>query len=106
MNRIHFGLVAGIVFGGLDVLPMFGMEFSDPVRALSGAFASRFAIGFLIPQVRLPFSGWLSGALVGLLISLPDMIVTGTVLPILITGLLGGAIIGILSERRKHISDA
>ena len=101
MNRIRFGLVAGVVFGAVDVLPMLGMAFPDPVRALSGAFASRFAIGFLIPQVRLPFPGWLSGGLVGLLISTPDMIVTGTVLPILTTGLVGGAIIGVLHERKE-----
>lgn len=32
MNRIRFGLVAGVVFGAVDVLPMLSMEFSDPLR--------------------------------------------------------------------------
>ena len=60
------------------------------------AFARRFAIGFLIPLVALPVLGVLKGALVGLLISLPDAIVTKAYAPILAVGVIGGAIIGVL----------
>jgi hypothetical protein len=103
--RIWFGLAAGISFGLLDILPMLMMEFPNRAVAMSGAFASRFAIGFLIPQVTLPLPAWARGLLVALLISTPDAIITGSYAPIYTTGALGGVLIGVLAgwlERRKH----
>jgi hypothetical protein len=94
MNRIRFGLVAGIVFGVLDILPMLAMRF--PLTAMAGAFTSRFAIGFLIPQMRMSVPNWLTGAIVGLLISIPDAIITAAYGPILGTGVIGGTVIGFL----------
>ena len=60
---------------------------------------SRFAIGFLIPLVDLGIPGWTRGLIVGLLISLPDAIITKAYAPILIAGALGGAIIGWLAGK-------
>lgn len=94
MNPVWFGLLAGAAFGTLNVLLMLPMEFADKRAALLGAFVSRFAIGFLIPLVRMPLPMWAVGALVGLLISLPDAIITRNYAPILGTGLVGGLIIG------------
>ncbi len=99
MNPIVFGLVAGIVFGALNVLSMLPLAFPDKPAALAGAFLSRFAIGFLIPFVRLPMPMWAASAAVGLLISLPDAVITKAYVPIIATGLIGGAIIGWLAER-------
>ncbi|HEV7670632.1 MAG TPA: hypothetical protein VGS22_19095 [Thermoanaerobaculia bacterium] len=62
-----------------------------------GAFADRFAIGFLVPLVSMPAPAWCRGLLVGLLISLPSAILTKAYAPILIVGGLGGAIIGWLA---------
>lgn len=94
MNPLVFGLIAGLVFGAVDVALMLPMEFPDKKTALIGAFLSRFAIGFLIPLVKLPLPGWAVGALVGLLISLPDAVITKAYAPILATGLIGGLAIG------------
>ena len=94
MNPIIFGLIAGLVFGLVDVALMLPMEFADKKTALMAAFASRFAIGFLIPLIKLPLPVALAGALVGLLISLPDAIVTKSYVPVLASGIIGGAIIG------------
>ena len=94
MNAVIFGLIAGLVFGAADVALMLPMEFPDKKTALLGAFASRFAIGFLIPLVKLPVPAWAIGAIVGLLISIPDAIITKAYAPIFGTGLLGGLIIG------------
>jgi hypothetical protein len=99
MNAIVFGLLAGVVFGAVDVAMMIPGTFSDKRTAMIGAFASRFAIGFLIPLVKLPLPPWLVGALVGLLISIPDAVVTKAYLPILASGVIGGAIIGFLAGR-------
>ncbi len=73
---------------------MLPMPLDDKPRALAAAFASRFAIGFIVPYLTLPVPGWAAGALAGFLISLSDAIVTRAYAPILIFGTLGGAAVG------------
>ena len=99
MNPVIFGLLAGLVFGAIDVALMLPMAFPDKKTALLAAFASRFAIGFLIPLVKMPIPPWAVGAVVGLLISVPDAIITKAYAPILISGLVGGLVIGWASGR-------
>ena len=94
MNPVVFGLIAGLLFGAIDVALMIPMDFPDKKTALLGAFLSRFAIGFLIPLVKMPIAPVLTGGLVGLLVSLPDAVITRAYAPILGTGLVGGLIIG------------
>ena len=87
-------VVCGVGFGIVAVLLMLPMSFPNKRTALIAAFASRFAIGFLIPLVAMPIPGIAKGALVGLLISVPDAIVTKAYAPILIVGAVGGAVVG------------
>jgi hypothetical protein len=96
MDNFLQGSIAGIVFGVITVLLMSRMTFPDKRAALLGAFFSRFAIGFLIGVVVLPVPGWIQGALVGLLVSLPEAIITKSYIPILTIGVIGGAIIGLV----------
>ena len=98
MSRLAVGLLCGLIFGALDVALMLPMSFPDKRTALLAAFCSRFAIGFVIPLVQLPWPGWLIGLAVGLLISLPDAIVTKAYGPILLSGAVGGIIIGGLTH--------
>ena len=99
MNPILFGLIAGLGFGAAAVGLMLPMQFSDKPTALLAAFLSRFAIGFLIPLCKLPIPTFLTGALVALLISLPDAVITKAYAPILGVGVVGGAFIGWLAGR-------
>ena len=99
MNPVIFGLIAGLVFGAADVALMLPMEFPDKKTALLAAFASRFAIGFLIPLIKMPLPTWAAGAIVGLLISIPDAIITKAYAPILASGVIGGLVIGWASGR-------
>lgn len=94
MNAILFGAVAGISFGVLDILLMIPLALPDKKTAMIGAFLSRFAIGFLIPLIKVPMPGWLIGAMVGLLVSLPDAVITKNYVPIIAVGLVGGMLIG------------
>jgi predicted neutral ceramidase superfamily lipid hydrolase len=94
MSPIVLAIACGVGFGVVAVLLMLPMSFPNKRTALIAAFASRFAIGFLIPLVVMPMPGIAKGALVGLLISLPDAIVTKAYAPILIVGAAGGALIG------------
>jgi hypothetical protein len=97
MSPVLLGLACGIAFGALAVGLMLPLEFPDKRRALLAAFASRFAIGFLVPSLHLPVPWALAGAIAGLLVSLPDAIVTKAYAPILAVGTLGGAIVGLVA---------
>ena len=99
MSRILLGAICGVVFGLIVVGTMVPMEFGDKPAALLGAFLNRFGVGFVIGAVRLPIPGWATGLLIGLLLSLPDAIITKAYVPIIALGLIGGLIIGLVVER-------
>ena len=95
MSKILLGVICGVVFAAIDVGLMLPMTFPNKTTALMGAFASRFAIGFVIGCVQLPsWPGWLIGLVFGALISLPDAIITNKYIPILILRAIGGLVIG------------
>ena len=97
MNGVLLAVACGIAFGVLAVLLMLPMRFPNKRAALTAAFASRFAIGFIVPLVVLPIPSIAKGALIGLLISLPDAVVTRAYGPILGLGVVGGAVIAWIS---------
>ena len=73
---------------------VFGKSPDKSTEMLLQAFFSRFALGFLAANVSLRLHPALSGALVGLLISLPDAIAMKSYAGILGTGLVFGALTG------------
>ena len=99
MSRLFLGSICGAVFGVLVVLTMLPMEFHDKPAALIGAFLNRFGVGFVIGAAKLPLPGWATGIIFGLLLSLPDAIITKAYAPIIIVGVIGGAIIGFVVNR-------
>jgi hypothetical protein len=99
MSRISLGVLCGLIFGGVDVALMIPMSFPDKRAALLGAFIARFAIGFVICNIRLPWPGWLVGLVIGILLSLPDAIITKATVPILASGAVGGLSIGWIAGR-------
>lgn len=99
MKNIKIGLIAGIIYGALVSLMMLPMDFSDKPAAIIGAFINRFAIGLLIPTVNLKLPYWLQGLLLGILLSLPDAIITKSYEPILGLGIIGGLVIGLITQK-------
>lgn len=75
---------------------MVPLSISDKTAALTGAFLNRFAIGFVIGAARLPVPSWAQGLIFGVLLSLPDAIITKAFAPILVFGAIGGLIIGLV----------
>jgi hypothetical protein len=96
MSRILLGILCGSVFGIVSVATMIPLKLKDKSVAMTGAFVNRFAIGIVIGANNLPLPTWLSGLLFGLLLSLPDAIITKAWIPILTIGTLGGIAIGIV----------
>jgi hypothetical protein len=95
MSPLFSGLLSGIVFGLAAVAMMLPMSFPDKTTALLAAFLARFGLGLVIALVQLPsWPGWLIGLFFGLLLSLPDALITKAYAPILIFGAIGGTIIG------------
>lgn len=95
MNRVFLGILCGIALGITDVLmTVFGNHPERTTGMLLQAFTSRFAIGFLAVNVSLRIHPVLAGALVGLLISLPDAFGLKAYVGILGTGLIFGALAG------------
>ena|ERR1700733_3144873 len=98
MTNILKGLIAGLIFGIVSIVPMFFMKFENKATAITASFISRFAIGFIIFNLDLPIPGWLKGALVGLVLSIPDALVTKQYAPIIGLGLIGGIICGFFAK--------
>jgi hypothetical protein len=94
MSRISLGVLCGLIFGGVDVAVMIPMNHPDKRTAMLGAFLARFGLGFVICNVRLRWPGWAVGLFLGILLSLPDAIITKAMAPILASGAVGGLIIG------------
>ena len=96
MSRLMLGTICGLVYGALSAASMLPLTFTDKRAALLGAFLNRFAIGFVIGAARLPLPSWATGLVFGILLSLPDAIITKAFAPILILGAVGGLIIGLI----------
>jgi hypothetical protein len=93
------GAVCGLVYGALSAASMIPLSFPDKPAALLGAFINRFSIGFVIGAIALPWPGWLSGLLIGIMLSLGDAVITKAYAPILLFGAIGGTVIGWVVQR-------
>jgi hypothetical protein len=99
MARVLVGTICGLVFGIADVGIMLSMSLPDKKAALTAAFIARFGIGFVIGAAKLPWPGWLIGLVFGLLLCIPDAIITKAYGPIIGLGAVGGTIIGVIVAR-------
>jgi hypothetical protein len=95
VSRFAVGVLGGVIFGVVAVLSMLPMEFADKRAALTAAFLNRFAIGFAIGAAQLPWPGWLVGLTFGVLLSVPEAIITKAWAPIIGMGGVGGLVIGL-----------
>ena len=99
MSRVLLGVICGLGFGVIDIAIMMPMSFPDKRAAISAAFIARFGIGFVIGANDLPWPGWAVGLCFGLLLSIPDALITKAYGPIIGVGALGGTIIGVIVAR-------
>ena len=95
MSSLSVGVLGGLLFGAIAVLTMLPLSFSDKRAALTAAFLNRFAIGFAIGAAHLSWPGWAVGLTFGLLLSIPDAIITKAWRPLVGMGAVGGVLIGL-----------
>ena len=101
MDGITLGLVCGLSFGIIDVLIMLPIKVADKrkrIESLMAAFIERFILGFIIPNISIGLHPIASGALLGLGFSLPTAIIVRAYAPIIGIGIVGGAIIGFITN--------
>ena len=94
MAPATLGVILGLSIGIADVLLMLPLSFPDKRTALLAAFCSRFSLGFFAATINVRLSPIAAGILVGLLTSIPDAIVTKAYAPILVAGVILGAVAG------------
>ena len=91
------GVIAGVFFGVIAALTMLPMEFPDKTAAI----LNRFGVGFVISCVRLPWPGWVVGLIFGILLSVPDAIITKAYAPILVPGAAGSSSVDSFTVGRR-----
>lgn len=100
MTRLTLGILCGILYGALSAASMLPLQFPDKRAALLGAFLNRLGIGVAIGFAMAPTrTGWLVGLVLGVLLSLPDAIITKAYAPIILLGAVGGTLIGWIVQR-------
>lgn len=102
MDKLIKSLLLGTAAGILDVIPMVlqGLSWQANVSAL----LHWLGLSLIITFSRLPFTGWASGIILALLTGIPiAVLATETVptawIPILISSVLFGGLLGYMSER-------
>ena len=96
-NKTKVGLIVGIIFGIVDIIPMILMKMTWDT--LVSAFLMCIIGGFLISTTNLKLNNTLKGTLIFFLIALPMMIlvVAGSpqeLIPMLVTNLIIGSLMG------------
>src|SRR3954467_2815352 len=99
MFRVVLGVTCGLVFGAIAIGIMLPMSFPEKRTAITAAFIALFGIGFAIGPARLPWPEWAIGLCFGLLLSIPDALITKAYGPIIGMGAMGGTIIGVVVGR-------
>jgi len=75
MNGVAAALVIGAVAGLLDALPMLWQR--QRPRAVLAAFLHWLALGLVIPYLRWGLAPWATGALAGVLLAVPVIVMVG-----------------------------
>ncbi len=96
-NKIKTGIIVGIIFGIVDIIPMIFMKMTGDT--LLSAFSMCVIGGFIIATSNLKLKSTLKGMLIFFLMAFPLMIIVGAgapneLIPMLITNLIIGSLMG------------
>jgi hypothetical protein len=67
-------------------------------EAIVAAFIERFMLGFIVANIDIGRYHVITGGLLGLGLSLPTAIITRAYIPLLVMGVMGGALIGYIAQ--------
>lgn len=102
MDKFIKSLLLGTAAGIMDVIPMVlqGLSWQANVSAL----LHWLGLSLIITYSKLPFTGWLSGVILALLTGIPIAVLASETvpsawLPILLSSIILGGLLGFMSER-------
>ena len=98
-KKIKIGLIAGIIFGLIDVTPMVFMKMTWDI--IVSALVMCVVGGFLIATSELRIKYWLKGAFLFFLVGLPTIILVGggspqEIMPMVFSNLVLGSLMGLV----------
>ena len=96
-NKTKVGIIAGIIFGIVDITPMILMKLT--LDTLVSAYFMCVIGGFIISTSNLKLNNTLKGTLIFFLMAIPMMIIVGAgspqeLIPMVITNLVIGSLMG------------
>ena len=102
MRKLFSAIAIGVFAGVIDVIPMLVQKL-DTTSCLS-AFVHWVVLGVLISYVRAPLPNWAKGGAIGFFSALSIVILIAqsdpkSVLPILMTSIVLGGVVGVLSGK-------
>ena len=102
MHKLFSAIAIGVLAGVIDVIPMLVQKI-DATSCLS-AFVHWVVLGVLISYVRAPLPAWAKGGAIGFFsaLSIVTLIAQSdpkSVLPILMTSIVLGGVVGVLSGK-------
>ena len=80
------------------MLPLKVEDKRKRIESLISAFIERFMLGFIIPNLNIGIHPVVTGAILGLGLSLPTAIIVRAYAPIIGIGVFGGLVIGFITN--------
>ncbi|WP_075602574.1 hypothetical protein [Saccharicrinis aurantiacus] len=102
MNNFLIAILIGLVAGLLDAIPMVIQKLDK--RDIISAFLHYFALGLIIPFVNWGIAPWITGMAIGVLSSIPIMVIVfprdkKAIIPMFVFSVILGAGIGIAGAK-------
>jgi len=102
MNNFLIAILIGLVAGLLDAIPMVIQKLDK--RDIISAFLHYFALGLIIPFVNWGIAPWITGMTIGVLSSIPIMVIVfprdkKAIIPMFVFSVILGAGIGIAGAK-------
>lgn len=106
MKKFSVALSLGFAAGIVDVIPMLIMNID--MNAIVSAFIHWLVLGIVIPFIKWDMRSWVKGMLVAVISALPIMALVyengpADLVPIAISSLVLGALIGLFGKKWIHV---
>jgi len=102
MPKLIAALLIGVAAGIIDITPMIMQKLNK--HALWSAFTHWVILGFIISYIVIPVAPWLKGLIIGVVLSIPVLIIVSekdkkSILPILMMSAILGVFVGIAAAK-------
>ncbi len=102
MGKIYFTLIAGVLAGTVDIVPMIFQKLDK--YSIISAFIQWMVAAFVITHIQFGIDGWLKGLIVAVLMALPIIVLVmktdvKSAVPILAMSIVLGSLVGFIGDK-------